>query len=81
MHRSKQHHYSITLSARAMSVGGISRPSALAVFRAGKGLTMFAHPEMHAATELVDAQALLHRVALIPDENVKAGELARPLRR
>jgi hypothetical protein len=30
---SKQHHYSITLSARAMSVGGISRPSAWAVFR------------------------------------------------
>jgi hypothetical protein len=48
---------------------------------AGKGLTMFAHPEMHVATELVDAQALLHRVALIPDENVKAGKLARPLRR
>ena len=47
----------------------------------GKGLTTFAHLEMHVATELVDAQALLHRVALIPDENIKAGELARPLRR
>ena len=33
MHRSKQHHYSITSSARASSVGGISRPSALAVLR------------------------------------------------
>src|SRR3984893_10391738 len=31
-HRSKQHRYSITLSATASSVGGIARPSALAVF-------------------------------------------------
>ena len=33
MHRSKLNHYSITSSARASSVGGTSRPSALAVFR------------------------------------------------
>jgi hypothetical protein len=33
MHRSKQHHYSITSSARASSDGGISRPSAFAVVR------------------------------------------------
>ena len=46
-----------------------------------KDLKMFAHSEMHVASESVDAQALLHRVALIPDENVKAGELARPLGR
>jgi hypothetical protein len=32
MHRSKQHLYSITSSARASSVGGTSIPSALAVF-------------------------------------------------
>jgi hypothetical protein len=31
MHRSKQHHYSITSSASASSVGGMSRPSVLAV--------------------------------------------------
>jgi hypothetical protein len=31
-HRSKQHLYSITTSARASSVGGTSIPSALAVF-------------------------------------------------
>ena len=30
MHRSKQHHYSITSSARASSVGGTARPSAKA---------------------------------------------------
>ena len=33
MHRSKPNRYSITSSARASSVGGMSRPSALAVFR------------------------------------------------
>ena len=33
MHRSKQHHYSITSSARASTVGGTSRPSAFAVLR------------------------------------------------
>jgi hypothetical protein len=33
MHRSKQHRYSITSSARASSDGGTSRPSALAVLR------------------------------------------------
>jgi hypothetical protein len=33
MHRSKQHRYSITSSARASRVGGTSMPSALAVFR------------------------------------------------
>jgi hypothetical protein len=33
MHRSKRHHYSITSSAMARSVGGISIPSALAVVR------------------------------------------------
>ena len=32
-HRSKQHGYSITSSARASSEGGTSRPSALAVLR------------------------------------------------
>jgi hypothetical protein len=33
MHRSKQHHYSITSSARASSVGGTSRPRDFAVLR------------------------------------------------
>jgi hypothetical protein len=33
MHRSKQHFYSITSSARVSSVGGIVSPSALAVLR------------------------------------------------
>src|SRR5262245_57338992 len=33
MHRSKKHRYSITSSASASSLGGISRPSALAVLR------------------------------------------------
>jgi hypothetical protein len=33
MHRSKQHLYSITSSARVRSVGGTVRPSTLAVFR------------------------------------------------
>jgi hypothetical protein len=33
MHRSKQQLYSITWSARANSVGGTSRPSALAVLK------------------------------------------------
>ena len=33
MHRSKQHHYSITSSAWASSVGGTVRPSVLAVLR------------------------------------------------
>src|SRR5262245_27974899 len=33
MHRSKQHHYSITSSARAGSVGGTSRPIAFATIR------------------------------------------------
>jgi len=33
MHRSKQHHHSITWSARASSVAGISIPSVLAVLR------------------------------------------------
>jgi hypothetical protein len=33
MHRSTQHRYSITSSARASSVDGISMPSALAVLR------------------------------------------------
>ena len=33
MHRSKPHHYSITSSARASSVGGTARPSAVAVLR------------------------------------------------
>jgi integrase-like protein len=33
MHRSKKHRYSITSSARASSIGGTSRPSALAVLR------------------------------------------------
>jgi hypothetical protein len=33
LHRSKQHLYSITSSARSRMAGDISRPSALAVFR------------------------------------------------
>ena len=33
MHRSKWHHYSITSSARASSVGGTMMPSAFAVFK------------------------------------------------
>jgi hypothetical protein len=33
MHRSKQHLYSITSSARASSVGGILMPSTFAVLR------------------------------------------------
>src|SRR6516165_2578554 len=33
MRRNKEHHHSITSSARASSVGGTSRPSTLAVLR------------------------------------------------
>src|SRR6266478_9418754 len=33
MHRSKRHHYSITSSAMASTLGGTSRPSAFAVLR------------------------------------------------
>ena len=43
MHRSKQRHYSITSSARARSVGGTSRPSALAVLRLTRRSCLFDH--------------------------------------